>query len=267
MTTGEVDEGVEAEVKETTDKAEETTKEDSEKAEEPAAETEEAEEETDEEADEESEEPAGKDDTDGDEPAAKPVGRAQARIQRQAAELKAERAEKEKLIAERAVAQAQLENLRQQQNRLQSDQQRREEEAKLALLTPEEKQQYQSQQHIRNLEHRLNQMEVGRANDRDRAEFHAKAAHDETYAKYSDTVEQMYNEGLARGVHASREDLFCYVLGKALNKDRTAKIADKKKAAGKRIDSVTAKPANAKGDVAGTKKGKSEEDRLRGVLI
>lgn len=198
---------------------------------------------------------------------AKPVSRSQARIQGLSERLKAESAEKEKLIHERAVAQVQLENLRAQQRELQSAAERREEEERLALLDPTERATYQANQQIRNLEWRLNQMEVQRKNDQDRANFQAKAAHDETYGKYADQVEQMYEEGLSRGVSASREDLHSYILGKELKKDLAAKVSKKKESAGKRIESVTSKPASARGDVDGSKKGKSEEDRLRGVLI
>lgn len=197
----------------------------------------------------------------------KHVSRAQARIRKQQEELKSERADKERLIHERAVAQAQLENLRNQQRELQSASERRAEEERLSLLDPQERQLYQSNQQIRNLEWRLNQMEVQRKDDQDRANFHAKAAHDETYAKYVDKVEEMYQDGIKRGVHASREDLHSYILGRELKKDLSAKISKKKESASKRIDSVTSKPATARGDVSDSKKGKSVEDRLRGVSI
>lgn len=183
------------------------------------------------------------------------------------AERNAERVEREKIIAERAVAYAQLENLRQQQRDFQSTEQKRAEEQRLALLAPEERALYEANQRTRTLEHRLNQMEAQRADDRDRASFQAKAQHDETYEKYADAVEQMYQEGLAKGVTASREDLHSYLLGKELKKDMASKISKKKEIAGKRIESVTAKSASAKGDVAGAKKGRTEEDRLRNVLI
>jgi hypothetical protein len=246
---------------ETGAEAEETTEETAEEGQEPEKETEELDAGADDEDD-------GIDDTTSEaEKPSKPVGRAQARIQKLSAERDAERADKEKLIHERAVAQAQLEQLRAQQRELQSASERRAEEERLALLDPQERATYQANQQIRNLEWRLNQMEIQRGNDQDRANFQAKAAHDETYGKYADQVEQMYQEGLQRGVSASREDLHSYILGKELKKDLAAKTSEKRKSASKRIDSVTAKPASARGDVAGSKKGKSEEDRLRGVLI
>lgn len=197
----------------------------------------------------------------------KPASRSQARIQGLSERLKAETAEKERLIHDRAVAQAQLEHLRAQQQQIQSAAERKDEEDRLSLLDPSERAVYQANQQIRNLEYRLNQMEIQRGNDQDRANFHAKAAHDETYAKYAPEVEKMYQEGLARGVSASREDLHSYILGKELKKDLAAKVSKKKESASKRIDSVTSKPASARGDVADSKKGKSLEERLRGVQI
>lgn len=230
-----------------------------------AEETEELEEEV-EENDEGAEETAEEPEKDEEEPK-KPVSRAQERIRRQAEELKIERAQKETLIAERAQYATQLQLIRDQQYQAQSAEQRKAEEQRLSLLDPAERNQYESNKKINDLEYRLNQLTVQREDDRDRAVFHAKAAHDETYAKYVDQVEGMYQQGLSRGVRANREDLLAYQLGKELLKNKDSKGAEKKKAAAKRIESVTSTPTNAKGDVTGTRKGKSEEDRLRGVQI
>lgn len=224
------------------------------------------------EAEKEPENKEAAEDADEDEPAGeqevatKPVGRAQARIQKLASELKAEREERDRLVSDRAIAQAQLENLRQQQQAMQSASEKRAEEERLALLAPEERAMYQASQQIKSLEHRINQMEAKRADDRDRAEFHAKAAHDETYAKYAGDVEKLYQDGLSRGVSAAREELLAWVLGKELLKNK-ASVPQKKAAAGKRIESVTSKSSSARGDVSGSKQGKTGEDRLRGVLI
>jgi hypothetical protein len=182
-------------------------------------------------------------------------------------ERKADRLEKEKLIAERATYAAQLENIRQQQQQQQSNADRRAEEDRLALLDPQERAIYQANEKANSLEHRLNLMQMQMQDNTDKAIFHAKSAHDETYAKYADQVEEMYQEGLKRGVTAPREELHSLILGRALKKDMAAKLSQKKATAGKRIDTVTSKPASARGDVAGSRQGKSEEDRLRGVLI
>lgn len=240
-----------------TDTTEEENKEEQDEGAEDVEETEEGTEEADTEGTEEvSEEPQ------------KPTRRsASETIRSLKAERNAERAEREKLISERATLAAQLEFQRQRDNQSLSMEQRRAEESRLALLAPEERALYEANQRIRQMEHRMNQMEVQRQDDRDRAEFHAKAMHDEVYSKYADEIEQTYQDGLRKGVSAPREDLLAWKLGKELLKDKNSKASTKKEAAGKRIASVTSKPARAKGDVSGTKSGKSEEDRLRGVLI
>lgn len=197
----------------------------------------------------------------------KPVGRAQTRIQTLSAELKAEREEKERLVSERAVAQAQLENYRQSQHQSRSENERREEEDRLALLDPTERELYHTNNRMLQLEHKLNQLDVQRANDRDRASFEAKAATNEIYGKHATEVEAMYQEGLERGVQASREDLHSFLLGRELKKDMAKRVSKKRASASKRIDSVTSKSANARGDVSGSKKGKTAADRLSGVLI
>jgi hypothetical protein len=228
--------------------------------EEGAEQNEEAGEETDEEGEETAEE-------DGGQPK-KPLSRFQKRLAFKEEQIrKQEREEKEKLIADRAKALAELEFYRQQQQQVQNNFERQAEEERLSLLSPEEKRIYELNKHTKMLEHRLNLMEMRRADDVDRAAFHAKAAHDPAYAKYADKVEQMYQEGLQRGVNASREDLHSYILGQELKKDMAAKMNKKKEVASKRVASVTSKPVTGKSDVSGTKTGKSAEDRLRGVLI
>lgn len=193
--------------------------------------------------------------------------RAQERIIRQSEELKLKNADNERLIREHATAMAQLENFRQQAQQTASAEQRRVEQERLNLLAPEERALYEANQRMRHLEHRLNMSEAQRAEDADRAAFHAKAQHDPIYAKHLDTIESMYQEGKNRGVIAPRQDLFYYQLGKELAKDMSAKINSTKEKAAKRVDSVTSKPAKAKGDVAGSKSGKTVEDRLRGQPI
>ena len=272
MTTGEIDEAAQPGTDEkTTDTAAATEKDETDTKDEPVSgdDTEDgedsgAEEEQGDESGEEQAEEAGTGDK--QEPV-KTVGRAQARIQRQAAELKAERLEKEKLVARLAKAEA-LEELRQQQQQQgQTREQKQAEEQRLALMSPEEKQAYAMENRLRNLEYQLSRAEQTRADDRDAENFRSKAAQDETYARFADEVEELYQDSLKKNVREDREELLAWKLGKELLKDKAAKAAEKKTAAGRRIASVTTNSASAKGDVAGAKTGKSVEDRLRGQLI
>lgn len=198
----------------------------------------------------------------------KPKSRAQERITKLAAELKAERESRDKLIEERAIYAARLEQLQQQQERTQSETQRRQHEDRMSLLDPTERALYETQEQMRQMEHKLNQMEIMRKDDRDRAQFHAKAAHDPLYKKYADEIEQSYQDGLKRGVTAPREDLLAWRIGKAALEGRNTQAEVKKTKAAKKIDSVTSKPASAKSDVSASKSsGKSLEQRLDGVNI
>jgi hypothetical protein len=200
--------------------------------------------------------------------------RGQTRHQRLANQLKEERAERakdrderDKIIAERAIYAAQLEQIKQQQYAGQSAAAKRAEEERLSLLDPTERAAYNAQQKANNLEYRLNQMELQRQDDRDRSEFTSKAAKDPLVEKYKDRVESMLQEDRKKGFSASRESYLNFIVGEAIRKDAEKKYSAKKDAAGKRIDTVTSRPAKARGDVTSTKKGKTEEDRLRGVLI
>ena len=177
------------------------------------------------------------------------------------------RKEREQLIerAARAEALEQERNRQAQEHRSHED--RRAEEARLALLDPAERAAYSANKKANDLEYRLNMLQMQIADNNEKAVFSAKAAHDELYAKHLDEVEKMYQDGLNRGVRANREHLLSFILGEELKKDRSAKVSAKKVSASKRIDSVTSKPASVRGDVAGSKKGKSEEERLRGVFI
>lgn len=200
--------------------------------------------------------------------------RGQTRQQRLANQLKQEREERvrdrkerDELIADRARKEAELEHYRKQQSDNQSASQRKAEEERLALLDPTERAVYEANTRAKNLEHRLNQLEFQRIQDQDRDRFHAKAAVDPTYGKYADQVEEMYQEGLKRHVSAPREELHSLILGRELKKDMAKKASGKKEAAKKRIDTVTSKSATARGDVTGSKSGKTVEERLAGVLI
>lgn len=205
--------------------------------------------------------------------------RGQTRHQKLSNQLKEERAERERdrkerdqLIAEKATYAARLEEIEKRQQAGQSESQRRAEEDRLSLLTEPERLAYTAQQKASQLEHRLNRMELERQDDRDRAEFRAKGAHDPLVEKYADKVEQMRQDDLKKGFAASRDSYLNFIVGEALRKDAAKKSSAKKDSANKRVESVTSKSAKARGDVSSTKKGKGDsledlEARLRGVVF
>lgn len=244
--------------------------------------TEEAEVEEQEEADSDSDEQDKKSDAEeekdsdevDEEEESQPQTRGQTRQQKLANQLKQEREERQRerkerdeLIADRARKEAELDHYKRQQTESQSATQRKAEEDRLALLDPTERALYEANVRFQNLERRLNQSEFQRQQDQDRDRFHAKASSDPTYGKYADQVEEMYQEGLKRGVSAPREELHSLILGRELKKDMAKKLSSKKDTAKKRIDTVTSKPATARGDVGASKKGKTVEERLAGLLI
>lgn len=228
---------------------------------------EESDETTDENKDETSAEKAADENAESDEPSEKPRGRANDTIRALKEERKRDREELERITTERATVAAQLEFERRRQFEVQSEQQRKQEEERLALLDPTERAIYQSNKRANELEYRLNVMQIQIQQSADKSAFEAKASADPLYAKYGSEVEKLYQEGLKRGVTAPREELLNLVLGRELRKDISAKHLSKKEAAGKRIDSVTSRPAKAKSDVSGSRKGQTEEDRLRGMII
>jgi len=224
-------------------------------------------EEIDEGTNEETNEEVSEIDEEADAELGKPVSRAQNRIQKLSSDLKAERAGREKLVAEHATAKAQLDALQQQQRDNAAQVEQRAEEERLALLDPEDRELYNAKQQTKHLEYRLQQLEMEQRDSRDRTEFHAKAAHDETYGKYAKQVEDMYQEGFRRGVVAPREDLHSLILGQELKKNAQANTPAKKAAAKKRVAAVTSTSTNARSDVRGSKRGKTAEERLLGVEI
>lgn len=226
--------------------------------------------------DEEQDEPAvaqkGSDDSDEDE---EPKTRGQNRHQKLANELKQEREERarerkerDELIAERARYAAKLEHYEQQQTAGRSAADRQAEEQRLSLLDPAERVAYNAQQTSSRLEQRLNQMQIQHQDDRERSEFRSKGSSDPLVEKYADRVEQMRQDDIKKlGVAAPRDAYLNFIIGESVRKNAASKISSKKKSADKRIDSVTSKSVGARGDVKGSKSGKTVEERLAGVLI
>lgn len=183
------------------------------------------------------------------------------------AERKAAQEKLQQLEQERAAERARIEFEQRRQQEANAEAARKKEEEALALLDPTEKAIYLQTKRANELEYRLNVMHMEMQYNKDRSAFEAKMSTDPLYAKYGDQVEKLFQEGLKRGVTAPREELLNLVLGRELRKEAASKLTKKKEAAGKRIDTVTSKPASARSDVSASKKGQTEEDRLRNVLI
>ncbi len=183
------------------------------------------------------------------------------------AERNAERLERERLISELAASKAVEHEREQQRAAAATAAERRAEEDRLALLDPTERKAYDADTRARGLENRLNHMQLQMQDATDRAIFQSKAAHDPLVEKYKDQVEEMLNNDRKKGYAATREEYLNFIVGRAVRAESEKTLSKKRETAGKRIDAVTSKSASARGSVAESKQGNSEEDRLRGVLI
>ena len=187
--------------------------------------------------------------------------------------LRVQKLEKER-DAERARA-AELQNrlteiLTQQRQPSQDDAARRAEEARIAAMDPLERERYEDKRAIKALEQQVSNLGFAQQDGLDRARFEAKAELNPIYKKYAADVEKTLQEMRAKGVNTTRESLLTYKLGEAARKKLEAGAGDgrrRKEAAQARVSKVNGRPANLRGDSSSSSKGKTEEDRLRGIQI
>jgi len=146
----------------------------------------------------------------------------------------------------------------------------RAEEARVAAMDPLERERYEDKKRIDALQAQVSNLGFAQADGLDRARFEAKAELNPVYKKYAVAVEKTLQEMRAKGVNTTREALLTYKLGEAARKKLEASGGDgkrRKEAAQNRVNKVNGRPANMRGDTSGTGKGKTEEDRLRGIQI
>lgn len=160
--------------------------------------------------------------------------------------------------------------LMQQRQPQQDDAARRAEEARVAAMDPVERERYEDKKRIDALQQQVSNLGFAQQDGLDRARFEAKAELNPVYKKYAADVEKTLQEMRAKGVNTTREALLTYKLGEAARKKLEAGMGDgakRKAAAQARVNKVNGRPANLRGDNSGSGKGKTEEDRLRGVQI
>ena len=187
--------------------------------------------------------------------------------------LRVQKLEKER-DAERQKAaelQARLDGiLMAQRQPAQDDAALRAEQARVAAMDPAERERYEDKKRIDALQAQVSNLGFAQADGLDRARFEAKAELNPVYKKNAPAVEKALEEMRAKGVNTTREALLTYKLGEAARKKLEAGAGDGKRrrdAAQNRVSKVNGRPANMRGDSSGTGKGKTEEDRLRGVQI
>lgn len=139
---------------------------------------------------------------------------------------------------------------------------------RLALMTPDERIEYRFQQsEERNARtQRALQMQIAEGNDR--AAFMASIANDPVGKKFSDKVEQLFQEQLRRGNFVPREALLNHEIGAAARRRAQQAAPKQRQQAQRRVQQQTTRAGNGRGDVAANRRGgQSIEDRLADVII
>lgn len=200
----------------------------------------------------------------GDEPPAKEVSRGTARVQ--------------KLAKERDAAAEEAKTLRQRlvdveaahRNDPARAEQERAEAARVAAMDPAERERYEDRKLITTLQAQVQNLGFSQADGLDRARFEAKTELNPVYKKYAAEVETALQDMRTKGVNTTREAILTFKLGEAARKKLEAGAVggQKRKAAAEgRVAKVNGRSANIRSDAPSTGKGKTEEDRLRGVQI
>lgn len=154
----------------------------------------------------------------------------------------------------------------------QSEAARRAEADRIAAMDPNERERYLDKQELAALKAQVNGLGFSQKDGLDKARFEAKAEVDPIYKKYASAVEKTLQDMRAQGVDTTREAILTYKVGEAALKRKSEKDSVKlqdanKRAAKTRVASVEGRSSNSRGDSSGTSRGKTEEDRLRGMQI
>jgi hypothetical protein len=130
--------------------------------------------------------------------------RGQGRIQRLAEERK-------RLSDENARLAREMEDLRRRVPVQQEDP--RVEQERLALMSPEDRMQYQLDKALRVNQQQTQQALFNMQLQQDKTAYDAKAKENKVYRRFAEDVEREHQKLLAAGRHASREDILKYVVG------------------------------------------------------
>jgi len=221
------------------------------------------------EVDDEAEEEAEGSDVDEPEQVDAKSGRANNRVRSLANDRKAAREEAESAKAEARRLREQLDAVQRQMAGHRSEADLRAEAELLASMDPVQRVQYEADKKIENLQREIRGVQFAAADNNDKAMFLSKVANEPTRAKYVDKVEAALADMRAKGVNAPREDIYYYMLGKSFveTKGQGGNREADKKAAQKRVSVTQGKTTSIRSDAAGSRRGKSLEDRLANVLI
>ena len=143
-----------------------------------------------------------------------------------------------------------------------------EREARLALLTPEERMQVRMTEAEQRHGHQLFTLQQQIRDGQDRTTFEAKAFSDPLYRKWAPKVEAELAVLRTQGQTVDREKLMYYLIGKAAVEGRMP-VAKQQRQAQQRLSRANARPGNSRSDVSSGRRtqGSSLEKRLEDVPL
>lgn len=161
-----------------------------------------------------------------------------------------------------------LADLRQQVNAPRQRQETPEErEARIALMTPEERTDFRIREIERRHQEQMQQIAFTTAEATDQAAFSAVVRTDPRLQRYAPNVEAELAKMRQRGLNMPREEILNWIIGK----EARSRMGQGAKASGAkaRVAKQTTRPINGGGDVAAQrgKRGQSLRERLEGIEI
>lgn len=160
------------------------------------------------------------------------------------------------------------ENERQQWQQRQNELNAAQERDRLALMTPEERFEYNRSRDRNEMRQEMQQLRLQTAMQTDKASYDAKASVNPVYRRMQAEVEGLFQEQVRKGQPTDRETILYHLLGKqAVNGASNSKPRQQ---ARRRVESQRVAPSSGKGDTArrtGTSRVSTAEERLKDVLI
>ena len=181
----------------------------------------------------------GADDGDGEREQRQPTRR-ENRIQR----LATERAE---ATARATLLEQEVQRLRSAENARSTQMTEEQEQARLALMSPDERSEYRFNKAERLAQQREANLRREIAISQDASSFSAKCASNSLYRKMQPVVEAEFQRLLAAGSPADRETIMRYKLGERMLDDANKRGGKMQREGKERVERETTRPANGRG--------------------
>lgn len=143
------------------------------------------------------------------------------------------------------------------------------EEARMALMSPEERTNYRLDKAERRNQQQMAVLHFQTQDGIDKASFDAKREFDPLVKKHADEVERRLADIRKNGMDAKRDAILTYILGESVRKQGTQKKVEQADRGQQNIRRQQVSVANNKGDTASNrgKTPKTAEDRLANVTF